>query len=166
MSAPLSPIVPLDADVYFGSEQPCFGCGPRHPIGLRLKFTREGDQVFTRFVPGENYQGPPGIMHGGLVLTAADELADWAIVGLRERFGFTTQFDIRLRSPVRIGQQVVGRAWIAKDSSRIVRVEVELAQAEQICAAGIITFAILDEKSAEKLLGKPLPDSWKRFCRS
>ncbi|MFT3767835.1 MAG: hypothetical protein QM820_20485 [Minicystis sp.] len=63
---------PLDPHL-FGSGQPCFGCSPEHPIGLRLAFTRRDDEVVTTFVPGEQYQGPPGLMHGGLVTTLADE---------------------------------------------------------------------------------------------
>jgi acyl-coenzyme A thioesterase PaaI-like protein len=160
-----SPSVPLDPDALFGPDQPCFGCGPRHPIGLRLKFQREGNQVVTRFVPGENYQGPPGIMHGGLVMTAADELADYVILGLKERFGFTTSFDVRLSRPIRTGQEVFGRGWISKDSSRIIRVQVELSQGGQVAASGEIAFAILDAQAAAKLLGKDIPEHWKRFCR-
>ena len=58
----------------FGEDQACFGCGPKHPFGFHLKFEREGDQILTRFLPGPQYQGPPGIMHGGLVMTLADEV--------------------------------------------------------------------------------------------
>ena len=58
----------------FGADQPCFGCGPNHPWGFHLAFERDGEAVVTRFVPGDRYQGPPGIMHGGLVMTLADEV--------------------------------------------------------------------------------------------
>ncbi|MBM4357286.1 MAG: hypothetical protein FJ096_04175 [Deltaproteobacteria bacterium] len=67
----------------FGREQPCFGCAPDHPTGFHLEFEREGDAVRTRFVPSPHHQGPPGILHGGLVTTLADELAAWTIVALK-----------------------------------------------------------------------------------
>ena len=38
----------------------------------------------TTFTPDDRYQGPPGIMHGGLVTTLADEVAAWAIIGVLE----------------------------------------------------------------------------------
>ena len=63
------PLEEIDPHI-FGREQPCFGCSPTHPIGLHLRFWRDDDEVITRFVPGEQYQGPPGILHGGLVTTA------------------------------------------------------------------------------------------------
>src|ERR1035437_4604721 len=92
----------------FGPGQPCFGCSPDHPIGFRLRFAREGDEVRTTFVPTVQYQGPPGIMHGGLVMTLADEIGAWTIIGLLEKFGFTAQVSGKLRKPVRIGRELIG----------------------------------------------------------
>jgi acyl-coenzyme A thioesterase PaaI-like protein len=150
----------------FGETQDCFGCSPVNPIGLHLTFERDGDSVVTRFTPKGHYQGPPGILHGGLVMTAADELAAWTLIGLRERFGFTTQFETRLSRPIRMEQEVFGRGRIAKESSRIMRVHVALEQGGQVAMQGEISFALLDEAAATKLLGMPLPDAWKRFCRT
>src|SRR5262249_23151084 len=147
------------------AEQPCFGCGPTHPYGFRLRFERDGESMVTRFVPGDRYQGPPGIMHGGLVTTLADEVAAWALVGLLGKFGFTTRIDGTLRRPVRIGAEVVGRSRIAKDLRRVVRVAVDIAQEGQTCFAAELTFVLLDRGGAEKLLGKAVPEEWKKFCR-
>jgi acyl-coenzyme A thioesterase PaaI-like protein len=67
----------------FGDDQPCFGCSPQHPVGFRLRFERlEGEAVSTCFTPTADHQGPPGIMHGGLVTTLADELAAWVIIAV------------------------------------------------------------------------------------
>jgi acyl-coenzyme A thioesterase PaaI-like protein len=155
---------PLDPHL-FGEDQPCFGCAPAHPIGFRLRFEREGDAVVTRFVPGDAYQGPPGIMHGGLVAALADEIAAWAIVALRGKFGFTAQFEGKLRAPVRIGAPVVGRGRIERDGSRLVGVGVELAQGEASVFTGTFTFVLLDEQGAERLLAGPLPEAWRKFAR-
>jgi acyl-coenzyme A thioesterase PaaI-like protein len=155
---------PLDPHL-FGDAQPCFGCGPTHPIGFRLQFERAGDTVVTRFVPGEAYQGPPGIMHGGLVVTLADEIAAWAIVALLGKFGFTAQFEGKLRAPLRIGLEVVGRGRIEKEARRIVRVVVELTQREVTAFTGAFTFVLLDAQGAERLLDGPLPEAWRRFAR-
>ena len=59
----------------FGADSACFGCSPTHPIGFHLRFEKEDDVVRTRFVPHQQLQGPPGIMHGGLVTTLGDEIA-------------------------------------------------------------------------------------------
>jgi len=155
----------LDPEI-FGDGSRCFGCAPRHPIGLRLTFARDGDTIVTRFVPRDDLQGPPGILHGGLVATLADELAAWTIVGLKERMGFTAAFDGRLHEPIRIGVAVVGRGRIVADSRRIVKVAIELEQNEAIAFRGNFTFVLLDRNRAEKLLEQELPEAWACFCRS
>jgi acyl-coenzyme A thioesterase PaaI-like protein len=160
--------LPMDGSI-FGPDQPCFGCGPAHPIGFRLRFEKGEDElgafVRTRFVPGDRYQGPPGILHGGLVMTVADEIAAWTIIGLHDKFGFTAAFDGRLRGPVRIGEEVVGTGRVAADRRRIMDLAVELKQADALVFTGSFRFAILDESAAERMLGQPLPEAWKRFSR-
>lgn len=155
---------PLDPHL-FGSGQPCFGCSPEHPIGLRLTFTRKDDEVVTTFVPGEQYQGPPGLMHGGLVTTLADELAVWTVLGLKERMTFTAAIQARLARPVRIGVAVEGRGKITSDKGRVIEVAVTLAQEGVTCFSGQFTLALLDAKGAERVLGGPLPEAWRRFAR-
>ena len=156
--------VALDPEL-FGAEQPCFGCGPSHPIGFHLRFTREGELVRTRWTPGPQFQGPPGIVHGGLVTTLADELAAWTVVTLRGRFGFTASIEARLSGPLRIGAEVVGEGRVLRDSSRLVLVEVRLRQGREECFRGEFKFVLLDTAGAEKLLGGPLPERWRQFAR-
>ena len=155
---------PLDGTL-FGPGQPCFGCAPDHPIGFRLAFERDGDSLLTRFTPDARYQGPPGIMHGGLVTTLADEVAAWTLVGLKGRFGFTSTIEVKLHRPVRIGAEVLARGRITRDVRRIVEVAIEVVQAGELALSGSFKFAVLDRAAAEKVLGGPLPEAWTRFSR-
>ncbi|AKF08128.1 PaaI family thioesterase [Sandaracinus amylolyticus] len=159
-----TPLPPLDGHL-FGPGQPCFGCGPDHPYGFHLTFAREGDEIVTRFTPGDRYQGPPGIMHGGLVSTLADEVAAWALIGLLGKFGFTASFDAKLHKAVRIGVPLEGRSVITRDARRIVDVAVRIVQDGADAFTGSFRFVVLDQGGAERMLGGPIPDAWKRFCR-
>jgi len=149
----------------FGEESPCFGCSPTHPVGLKLRFERVGDEVRTRYTPPDHFQGPPGVMHGGLVLTLADEIAAWTVVGLERRFGFTGAVQARLKKPVRIGREVVGTGRIVHDRGRVQIIGVTLHQGDELVFDGTFTFAVLDVDGAERLLGIELPASWRRFGR-
>lgn len=150
----------------FGPASPCFGCSPTHPFGLKLRCERHGDVVRTRFLPGPHHEGPPGIMHGGLVTALADELAAWTVIGLRRKFGFTGALSCKLHRPVRTGLWIEGTGRIEGGGSRVVRVAIELRQdPEPIAFTGELTFAVLDEAGAERLLGAPLPEEWRRFAR-
>lgn len=155
----------LDGNL-FGHEQPCFGCGPTHPYGFHLKFERHEDGVLTRFTPNDRYQGPPGIMHGGLVMTLADEAAAWAILAKLGKFGFTASCDSKLKAPVRVGTELECFARVTKDGSRVVRTEVTISQKKQLCFTAELVFVLLDKSGAEKLLQGPIPEEWNRFCRS
>jgi acyl-coenzyme A thioesterase PaaI-like protein len=165
----MSDAEPLNGKI-FGVGQPCFGCAVDHPIGFRLEFEREeleggGEGIVTRFTPGERYQGPPGIMHGGLVSTLADEIAAWAIVAGKGKFGFTVSMSAKFHGPVRIGKEVIGRGRITKDLRRLLDIEVTLEQEGQKAFTGEFRFALLDKSGAERLLGGPLPEAWERFSR-
>jgi acyl-coenzyme A thioesterase PaaI-like protein len=148
-----------------GADQPCFGCGPAHPIGFHLSFEEQGDEVLTRYTPGSHYQGPPGIMHGGLVTTLADELAAWTVLLKAQKFGFTTSLQARLSHAVRIGVPVEGRARLLGSPRRMVDVAVSLHQSERCVYEATFRFALLDRAAAEKLLGGPLPERWAGLAR-
>jgi acyl-coenzyme A thioesterase PaaI-like protein len=154
----------LDGHV-FGADQPCFGCGPRHPIGFRLAFERDGDAVVTRFTPTEQYQGAPGLMHGGLASLLVDEIAAWAILSAKGKFGFTTSLNVRFHGPLRVNREIVGRGWIVKDARRLVDTQAELIQDGVRAISADLRFAVLDKKGAEGLLGSELPADWLRFTR-
>ncbi|SRR5258706_12458986 len=149
----------------FGPNNRCFACSPDHPTGLRLQFAIEGDEVITRFTPSAAHEGAPGVMHGGLVTTIADEVGCWALIALRGKFGFTGTMTSRFPGPVRVGRELVGRATITKESTRVVHVDVRLGQEGATCFTSVMSFVILDQSGAEKMLGGPLPEAWKRFFR-
>lgn len=149
----------------FGESQPCFGCAQDHPIGFRLRFSRDEDSVLTRFTPGMQYQGPPGVMHGGLVTTLGDEIAAWTVLGLTGKFGFTGKLSAKLKKPVKIDTEVLGRGRTTRVTSRIVDVHVTMQQEGVEVFAGDFTFALLDRAAAEKLLGESISDRWARMAR-
>ncbi len=56
----------------------CFGCSPRNPSGLKLKFIMDGDACRSSFTAGPEHQGWTGFVHGGILCTLLDEvMAQW-----------------------------------------------------------------------------------------
>ncbi len=104
-------------------------------------------------------------MHGGLVATLADEIGAWALIAALGKFGFTTQIDLRLKLPVRIGIELIGRGRVVKASSRVVETQVSISQLDQLCAEATLKFVLFDRKGAEKMLGREIPPAWERFSR-
>ncbi|MBT3220338.1 MAG: PaaI family thioesterase, partial [Proteobacteria bacterium] len=126
----------------FGGEQRCFGCGPGNHLGMHLRFYRDGDEVFTRFVPQDHWEGPPGILHGGLQATVADEVAAWTLVGLLGRFGLTTSMKLHYLRPARMNREIEGRGKIISDLGKMAVVKVVLEQDNKCLLRGKLTFAL------------------------
>ena len=66
---------------------PCFGCGPSNPRGLRLLFRRIGDHVETNLLTDVTMEGWPGRLHSGILYTAMLETANWTVFGITGRIG-------------------------------------------------------------------------------
>lgn len=153
---------PLDP-LTFGSTQRCFGCGPNNPLGMKLRFERHGDTVVTRFTPPKGFEGPPGVFHGGLQSTLADEVAGWALVGLLGRMGFTTSLNVRFLRPVRIETEVEARASVGAHKGNIVTLDVKLTQGGRTAMMGTVTFMLPDVEKASTYLGERLPPEWEHL---
>jgi len=96
----------------------CFVCGPKNPAGLRLGFSFDGGKITARFVPRREHQGYMNIVHGGIISTVLDE----AMVKLAIALGMpavTARLDIRLRRPVKVGEEITVTAEIKEDTRKI-----------------------------------------------
>jgi uncharacterized protein (TIGR00369 family) len=162
MTDPGDPSTELDPYT-FGAEQTCFGCGPHNERGMRLRFRREGDEVVTELVPRDGWDGPPGVFHGGLQATLADEVAGWALVGLLGRMGFTTSMNVRYVRPLRLGEPIVARARLASRTGPIATVNVRLEQAGKLGCSARVSYMLPDEEKATRYLGGHLPEGWRHL---
>ena len=53
----------------------CFICGRKNPKGLYLTFYDNGEnEVYTECTLSDDYQGYPGIAHGGIIAAILDEV--------------------------------------------------------------------------------------------
>ncbi len=95
----------------------CYVCGFENPMGLHVKYVRDGDQgCRADYVARQEHVGWPGLMHGGLLFTLMDEAVAWALIyaGLR---GVTAKAEVRFRQPVTVGSRLT-IAGIVLDRSR------------------------------------------------
>ena len=107
---------------YSPGAHKCFVCGPDNPIGLHLTFRLEDGVCVSEFTPGENHQGYPGVIHGGMIYSALDDvMANWLY--LRGARAYTARCEIRYRRPAHEGEtlHLVGRQTARK--RRLVEME-------------------------------------------
>ena len=108
----------------------CFGCGKKNPIGMCLKFRRDGNGVRTEYTPRENYQSWPDIIHGGLVVTLLDEAMGHATL-MSGNFGFlTASIQVNLRRPAYVNDALVVRAEVTRNGRRTLETEATLTTSD------------------------------------
>jgi uncharacterized protein (TIGR00369 family) len=81
----------------------CFVCGVDNPIGLHLDLWMDGEQVWTEFTPGQQHQGWPGVLHGGIMATLLDETMG-RVAFLRHEWMVTVKMEVTYRKPVPLEQ--------------------------------------------------------------
>ena len=101
----------------------CFGCGPAHPAGLRVRSFRTPEGVASPVVIPRQYEGPPGAAHGGIVAAYLDEILGAAAAQVAGRAAVTGELTVRYLKPVPTETPLVGRGRCDRDHGRYVDVE-------------------------------------------
>ncbi len=141
------PKVTLNADL---DEGFCFGCGSNNPIGLKMRFTRDGDTIRAEFTPGKNHQGWPGLLHGGILGCLLDE----AMSNIAYATGITcltASIEIRLKQPVQVDVPLVVTAWITRQRKKLI----ETAGRVSLKDGTVIAESAAKQFIAEAEAGKP-----------
>ena len=64
------------SDIDFSANN-CFVCGPDNPIGLKIKFTIDDDDICRgRFTSMENHVGYQNTTHGGIIFSLLDDIGE------------------------------------------------------------------------------------------
>jgi uncharacterized protein (TIGR00369 family) len=86
--------------------------GPGNPVAPPMVATQADDgRAEGRVTLGKPHEGPPGLVHGGVVATLLDHLLARA-VRAAGRGGLTATLTVRYRRPVRLGVPLLGTAEI------------------------------------------------------
>jgi len=113
----------------------CFVCGLENPIGLRLLFDEDEERVWAEFIPRQEHQGWPGVLHGGLVCTLLDEVMARAFFFQEERWMVTAKMEVRYFKPVPLEQPLTLMGGITKMRSRMIEAWGEIRLSDGSLAA-------------------------------
>lgn len=122
-----------------GTRQPnsqmCFVCGVANIAGLKIRFYSMEDHVEAVVIFTDNYQGFPGITHGGIIASALDEMM--GRVGLLEenstRLFVTAKMELKYRHSVPLNTPITLKGFLVKDRGRII-----IARAEAVLPDGTV----------------------------
>jgi acyl-coenzyme A thioesterase PaaI-like protein len=101
----------------------CFGCGPGHDIGLRVRcFAGDAEVLSPIIIPGR-YAGPPGAAHGGIVAAYLDEVLAGAAAHHTGRTHVTGELNVRYIKPSPVEHPLLGRGRATRESPRFLELE-------------------------------------------
>lgn len=102
----------------------CFVCGVENTFGLHMKFYSDGDDsVVSEFLVPEQYQGYPGVVHGGIIAAMLDEVSGRVFMNDdHNKFYVTAELKIRYRKPVPTGETLILRGKRDPDGGKKGRV--------------------------------------------
>ena len=101
----------------------CFGCGPHHDIGLRVRTFSAAGEVLAPIVIPRRFEGPPGAAHGGIVAAYLDEVLAGAAVNHTGRLYVTGELSVRYVKGTPIERPLLGRARAVRDSGKYLDLE-------------------------------------------
>lgn len=130
----------------------CFGCSPNNPIGLKLKFIVEDENVIAKWTPHHNYEGWTNVLHGGIQATLMDEIASWTVLSLLKTSGFTVRMNIKLHKNVLISDgELTIKANLISKRHNLATIGVNLMNSNnELCAEGeLVYFTYPKEKAIE-----------------
>lgn len=149
------PPPPADAVLLDPHGDRCFGCGPDNPAGIALQVYRAGDEVLGDVTFAPKHAGAHGVVHGGVLATACDDLMAFLLYVLQQP-AVTRSLQVDYLAPVPVGEphRLVGRLvnqngrrltmaaegraadGVVRFSANAVFVTVDLAHFERFFAAG------------------------------
>ena len=108
----MTPRSALQGEQHLSGRQPnsshCFVCGLENPSGLQMVFYNVGQgQVEARYTVPREFEGYPGVVHGGIVASMLDEVVGRvAMTDDPNRFLVTAKLELRYRAPVPIEEEL------------------------------------------------------------
>lgn len=116
----------------------CFGCGPQHDIGLRVRtFRAKGPadgaangEVFSPIVIPRRFEGPPDAAHGGIVAAYLDEILAGAAVSQTDRLYVTGELTVRYVKGTPVERPLLGRGRAVRDWGKYLDLEATIEEWE------------------------------------
>lgn len=140
----------------------CFGCAHENPIGLRMSFLEEGEEITSVWTPGNDYQGYHHVLHGGIQATLIDEIASWVVYVKAGRAGVTSKMELRFLKPVHTNEGPVKlRAKLLGFRKNLADIDVKLNDHQNnLCAQALVTYFTFSPEKSKESFHYPEPEDF------
>ena len=132
----------------------CFGCSPDNPIGTRMRFFEDGEDIVSIWRPTQNHQSWLNTLHGGIQAVLLDEVCGWVVFHKLKTAGVTAKMEMRYHKPVSTLQDYIKLRAYLKEMRRNVAIvvgELYSAKGELLCECTCTYFTFPQEKAQETM---------------
>ena len=135
----------------------CIGCSPHNPIGMKLEFWDDGENIISKWQPRPEFMGWVNVLHGGIQATLLDEIAAWVVYTKCETAGVTAQLQVKYEKPLYTSQgEITIKGRLMEKNKRIAIISAQIFDSEnQLCAEAEIKYYIFPEKVAREKFHYP-----------
>lgn len=135
----------------------CIGCSPFNPIGLKLEFWEDGEELYAEWEPQAHFVGWVDVLHGGIQATMLDEIGGWVVYVKCETAGVTTSLDVKYRETVFTNTgKIILRAKLVERQKRIAKIRAQLFNADgKMCTEADISYFVFPENIAREKFHYP-----------
>ena len=95
-------------DIYPDSS---FVSGSKNPQSMRMKPVIKNNFVYAKYIFEDRFAGGPGLVHGGILSAALDDLMGYATV-IHNRMCVTANLEVNYIIPVPVEQEYELFAWV------------------------------------------------------
>lgn len=113
----------------------CFGCCPTNPLGVKMEFYEDGDEIVSFWTPNRDYQSYQNTLHGGIQAVLMDEIAGWVVTEKLQTTGVTAKLNINYKKHVTTEAPIMLRASIKEVKRNIAYINVQITNHNgELCA--------------------------------
>lgn len=145
--------IPMIAKFEHVDGYECFGCKPTRSEGLLLEPKLENGKVVDELVFNNSFAGMNGLVHGGFISMALDEMMGYTITLSKEKLSLTTNLNIEFLRPVKCGEKYRIETMILQheDSKVVTAGEIIELATGKVCAKGKADFFILNKVTCSRI---------------
>jgi uncharacterized protein (TIGR00369 family) len=134
-------------------NQTCFGCGSNNLQGLKMKFSTDGERVYSFMRVPETMTGWDQAVHGGILATMLDEIMGWSVIYLLKKIGMTKSITVEFNKAVYAGERltIVGGIQEKQSERDALMQGVIFNEKDTLCVEATGRFTCMRPKAALRL---------------
>lgn len=112
-----------------------FVSGSQNDYGMKLSPRLENSKIIANYKFESRFQGGPGLVHGGILSAALDDIMGYACV-IHDRSCVTAKLEINYITPVPVEKEFLLQAWVSKVDGKKLYLESAISSEDNIHIEG------------------------------